>query len=90
MTEMEKLIELLESANIPFETDIVFGTTQVCYPNCENVVCDAICHQYSYGHEKGLLEIMGLVDDDEDSVEGYLTAQQVFDKIQVHYYTQEE
>lgn len=89
MTEMEKLIKLLESANIPFETDTVFGTAQVCYPNCENVVCDAICHQYSYGFEKGLLEIMGLTHNG-DNVEGFLTAQQVFNRIQVHYYTQEK
>lgn len=89
MNEIEKLIKLLESTNIPFETDIIFGTTQVCYPNCEDIVCDAVCHQYSYGSKNGLLEIMGLTHN-EDSVEGFLTAQQVFDRIQVHYYTQEE
>jgi hypothetical protein len=46
---------------------------------------DAICTKYSYGHEKGLIEIMGDIVDIKrvgDSVEGYLTAQDVIDRVE--------
>ena len=46
--------------------------------------CDAICHDGSYGKEGGLLEIMGnLVDETktEDTVEGYLTAEDILNRI---------
>lgn len=90
MTEMTKLINMLTEANIPFElTTDVMGTpnNQVWYPTYANPVCDAICHKYSYGGKDGLLEIMGLVDETvtDDSVEGYLTAETVFNRIHAHY-----
>jgi hypothetical protein len=44
------------------------------------LICDAVCHSGSYGHEEGLLEIMGLTHND-DSVEGWLTSEEVFDRI---------
>ena len=46
--------------------------------------CDAICHDGSYGKEYGLLEIMGnLVDKTKtmDTVEGWLTAEDIFNRI---------
>ena len=77
MTEMEKLINKLAKADIPYELTVqpVTNSIQVWYPTQENPVCDVICHEYSYGGKDGLLEIMGLVDETktEDSVEGYLT-----------------
>lgn len=89
MTEMSKLFLLLADADIPFETHEIFGTMQICYPTIKNRICDAICHEFSYGHEEGLLEIMGLVDpeicDDVDDVEGYLTAEEVFARIKADY-----
>jgi hypothetical protein len=48
------------------------------------ILWDAICHWGSYGYEKGLLEIMGVIVDEEkagDTVEGYLTADEVIDRI---------
>jgi hypothetical protein len=43
---------------------------------------DAICHEYSYGSERGLLEIMGsIVQVDNDNVEGWLTAKEVLKRI---------
>ena len=81
MTEMTKLAALLEQAHVPFEMrDHWSNTKQICYPNCENVVCDAVCFPGSYGFSDGLLEIMGLVDEEEvgDTVEGWLTAVEVF------------
>ena len=89
MTEMEKLIKLLEEEKIPFETTECWDAPQVCYPSSNDRVCDAVCHSFSYGHELGLLEIMGLVDEEEvgDSVEGYLTAEDVFERIKNHFYS---
>lgn len=46
---------------------------------------DVICHKGSYGYDKGLLEIYGnIVDEekDDDSVVGWLTAQDVIARIQ--------
>lgn len=84
--EMNKLIELLEENGIPFETELdIFGGIQVFYPNEENAICDVICHEFSFGGNKGLLEMMGLVECDDDAVEGYLKAKEVFKRIQKHY-----
>ena len=88
--EMVTLIDKLNSAKIPFVTEIddSFGALHVMYPedwngNCK---CSVICHEYSYGGREGLLEIMGLVDDDiEDDVQGYLTANDVFARIYTDY-----
>lgn len=85
-TEMEKLFGLLCLAEIPHEVTECWGTPQIWYPSTEEPVCDVICHAGSYGHEEGLLEIMGLVDEDHgDDVEGYLTAREVFRRILNHY-----
>lgn len=84
--EMDKLIPMLCKADIPFDLAIHMGRPQIIYPSLENHVCDAVLHWGSYGHEQGLLEIMGLVDEDAgDDVEGWLTAEQVFDRILDHY-----
>lgn len=80
-TEMYKLINLLIKAKIPFEVTEMVDTPQVWYPSEDICICDVICHSGSYGHEKGLLEIMGLTADSDD-VEGYLTAEEVFERIQ--------
>lgn len=88
--EMQKLIKMLTEANIPFEVRQCWGTPQVCYPPRHygyGTICDAVCHEGSYGYSAGLLEIMGLVDFEEvgDEVEGWLTAEEVFSRIQNHY-----
>lgn len=86
--EMTKLIEILKKSNIPFEVTSCEGAPQVWYPNRKHVVCDAVCHKYSFGGKDGLLEIMGLVDEEEvgDEVEGYLTAKEVANRIFEHRY----
>ena len=88
MTEMEKLIDLLNTYHIPHMITENLGTPQVWYPSYQHCVCDVICHRYSYGGQRGLLEMMGLVDEDDigDSVEGYLTADVVFGRIHAHYF----
>lgn len=89
--EMMTLIYKLEIAHIPFEltTDCCGNENgQLWYPSRENAVCDVICHKYSYGGEEGLLEIMGLLTEEEaeyDDVVGYLTADNVFARIYTDY-----
>ena len=86
-TEMTKLASLLDNAKIPYEVVSCWGTPQICYPTSKERICDAVCHKWSYGNEEGLLEIMGLVDEEEvgDTVQGYMTAEQVFVKIATHF-----
>lgn len=80
-TEMEELEWLLQEAKIPYRIDYVLGMPSVRYYGLgKELICDAICHSGSYGHEKGLLEIMGLTRNG-DSVEGWLTSEEVFDRI---------
>ena len=58
---MNTLIKMLADAEIPFQVTLNQNTPQVWYPaKGEDTVCDVICHQYSYGGDRGLLEIMGL------------------------------
>ena len=87
MSEPLRLASLLLTCNIPHAVRKCLDGVQVCYPSCENPISDAVCHSGSYGHEKGLLEIMGLVNADEvgDLVEGWLTAEEVCARWAKHY-----
>ena len=95
MTEIEKLEIMLNTMNVPFEiTEHWSNTEQIWYPSRENCICDIVCFGDgslggSYGHEEGLLEIMGLVNEEEteDSVEGWLTAEEVFNRMWDDYIT---
>lgn len=89
-TEILKLDKMLTTARIPHHLHTFADGWQICYPNVEeatDAICDVICHSGSYGHEQDLLEIMGLVDTETvgDEVEGYLTAQDVFSRIFLHF-----
>lgn len=87
--EIERLVEMLENNNIPFElTDDAMDNSnnQVWYPNYEKKVCDVICHEYSYGGSDGYLEMMGLSENEYDDVEGWLTVEEVYDRIYKDYY----
>ena len=57
----------------------------VVFDSDGNRLWDAICHFGSYGYEQGLLEVMGdtvVRESDGDSVCGFLTAQDVIDRIE--------
>lgn len=89
--EILKLKDMLEMAGIPFHFSKSNGGFHICYPK-EGFfrVCSVIEHDYSYGHEKDLLEIMGLMTRKEkrktqDDVLGYLTACNVYQRIKKHY-----
>ncbi len=86
--EMEKLINMLEEANIPHEVVRHWsGTPQVFYPSKSDSICDVVSFNGSYGGDEGYLEIMGLVDSycKGDNVQGYLTAEEVFARIKKDY-----
>lgn len=50
VTQVDKLITMLEATDIPFKVTECHGRPQVWYPNEKHPVCDAICHWGSYGH----------------------------------------
>lgn len=84
LTEMDKLKQMLEKNNIPFEENEVcnswFHNYQICYPSVKNRKSDVVIGIGTYGYEDGLLEQMGLLGDDclEDDVQGWLDAETVF------------
>jgi hypothetical protein len=93
--EMITLIDKLQSAHIPFEIEFqeMFSGKKyphVMYPSNweDDCKCSVICHECSYGGEYGLLEIMGLLTEEEkesDEVVGWLTANDVFARIYTDY-----
>ena len=100
MSEFDELIGMLDKSGIPYERDDanftvmlafgmpVSGIRRIKYPKKEDFVCSVIFGYGTYGFEDGKLEIMGLLTPDEeqyDSVAGYLTAEDVFNRISKHY-----
>ena len=87
--ELFKLRRMLREAGIPMQTthNTWSGKSypHLYYPQRDNFVCSIICHPYAYGYDFGKLEIMGLVKHTDDSVEGYLTAEDVFERIKEHW-----
>ena len=92
--EIFKLKKMLEDAKIHFVTDDrsdFYDLFQIGYPDLPksgNCVCSVIQGYFTYGNEDNKLEIMGLLTDEEvkhDSVVGYLSAEEVFKRIESHY-----
>lgn len=82
MTEMQKLNKMLAKADIPFE---VYPYTmcdrsyfQLCYPNKQHCIVDAVSTEFTYGGREGLIEIMWEGHWEEDDVLGHLTANEAF------------
>lgn len=80
--ELNKLLVLLARAGIPFE---VFPYSlcgeyyfQICYPNKENCIVDAVSTPFTYGGKSGLIEIMWAGHWEDDDVRGWLTANEAF------------
>lgn len=84
-TEILKLDELLTDAGIDHELSRFWDGWQIIYYKDGVRISDAIEHYGSYGHEEDLLEIMGLVEIEDDTVEGYLTADEVFKRYYKHF-----
>ncbi len=76
--EMNTLIHRLFEAGIPFEVggQPICGRAyvQIACPSFEDCAIDAICHEFSYGGNSGLIEIMSAYDEDGDVV-GWLAAE---------------
>lgn len=90
-TEIFRLKKMLEKAKIPFDFSTLHGGYHIVYPTDSNKrICSVIEHDSSYGREKDLLEIKGLLTELEeetleDDVLGYLTAEEVFQRIKNHW-----
>ena len=105
MSELDILAQYLKKHNIPFERydcDKIFALDddytfhldrhQICVPSQKYSLWDAICQQGSYGYEDGLLEIYGDIVETEtcgEVVEGYLTAQDVIERIEKRGYSKQ-
>lgn len=73
--EMMALAFGLRDRGIEFEACSFFNGLQI---RCDG--WDAICHSGSYGHERGLIEVMGLPQCNDDVI-GYLTAEEVLEMV---------
>ena len=72
-TEMMELAFGLRDRGIGFKMQSYFDGIQIVVGDWD---WDAICHSGSYGHENGLIEVMGLPQCQDDVI-GYLTAEEV-------------
>lgn len=95
MSEMDKLEKYLilkgyryrriEEINISEIMGEDIGRKQIIVYKNGKRSWDAICHYGSYGYKEGLLEIMGSIVDvkkDGDSVVGWLTAQDIINRLE--------
>ena len=71
--EMMKLAFGLYDRGIEFKVKSFFDGLQFIIGDWD---WDAICHNFSYGHEAGLIEVLGLPQCQGDAI-GYLTAEDV-------------
>lgn len=93
LKELNKLETYLKLHNIKYErydNEFMSGESiyverhQICVPSMEDKQWDVICQAGSFGHDRGLLEIMGtLVDESvDDVVEGWLTAHDIISRLE--------
>lgn len=81
-----RLANLCSAEGIPFVVRPAFDGLQLVCPNPDVWDFDVICHGGSYGHEQGLLEVMGAICNAyDDDVEGYLDVEEVFERIKKYY-----
>lgn len=83
--EINKLVHYLADKEMNYELHETFnGYIVIVYDEEGERSWDAICHDGSYGHELGLLEVMGqtVVRDTYDTVEGYLTANDIIKRLE--------
>lgn len=85
MKQMDLLEDYLKSKKTKYQReDMDDGEQIIVFGDNGDRKWDAICTKYSYGHEKGLIEIMGDIAKKHagDWVEGCLTAQDVIDRVE--------
>jgi hypothetical protein len=92
--EIIKLDRLLQLKEIPHTFERLMDGWQICYPTKGGSrVVSVIEHHGSYGNERDLLEIMGLLtpeEEQDDEVVGYLTSQNVYERILAHWNSSEQ
>lgn len=87
-TEIDKLVKILTIQGVccpvDWKVEELYGRPQIIFlkPQTNERIGDAVCHFGSYGHEKGLIEVMGYPFDDEEDVVGFLTAEEVIHQIE--------
>jgi hypothetical protein len=84
MSEMEKLISLLAKSKLPYEVGTLYKTTAIFCPSDYYCACEIACNAISYGHQLGLLQVTDTLYPSEEGIEGYLTAEQAFVRIQYY------
>lgn len=98
LTQLNRVEQYLKDKGIPYERfdkeDVIspqfpyyletLERHQIYVPNGKNSEWDVICQKGSYGAEEGLLEIYGSIvaTNAGDSVEGWLTADDVIARIE--------
>ena len=101
MSELDILTQYLKDHNIPFERydcskedfeaddecTFYIDRHQICVPNQRYILWDVICQEGSYGYRDGLLEVYGDIVEVDDVVEGYLTAQDIIERIEKRQYS---
>ena len=102
MSELDILTQYLKDHNIPFERydcdnvdiklidgecTLYIDRHQICVPNQQYTLWDVICQEGSYGYHDGLLEAFGDIVEADDVVEGYLTAQDIIERIEKRQYS---
>lgn len=91
MNEIKRLHEMLKEANIPHKMVVdwsLYPSYQIVIEKDGTELCDAIYGYGSCGYEKGLLDIMGGLTEEEIKyveVLGYLTADEVFKRFKYCY-----
>lgn len=92
LNEFVKLVVGLHQKGIKIDTNLVtnWGAQVIVYDDEGNRLWDAVINKGSYGSERGLLEVMGsaiikkvskMGNDDNDEVLGWLTADEILEKI---------
>lgn len=82
---INKLAELLDEAGVPYTRNPIWGGEQIRV----GALCDAVCHNFSYGNEDDLLEITGAVTEEEaednSGILGWLTSEEVAKRFEYCY-----
>lgn len=84
--ELLKVMNFLTERKIEYGLRPLYDGFQLIVPaDTDKWAFDVILHKGSYGHEDGLLEVMGISKIPCDSVEGYLTGEDVIERIKEIY-----
>ncbi len=78
---MNKLEEYLKSKGYRYTRKALLSGEQIVVYKNGHRWFDVICHRYSFGYSEGLLESMGMVEDQRD-VTGFLTAQDIINRME--------